>query len=202
MSQTEAKAVDDLIAEARQEERCAQITAQAIEKVKQQTLKLRQQENNEYLMENSIDLGSDQRLSVQISPVKSRRASQSKHGESSVKKAVIELSRVRRGSGDYQITNSWDTEIFAPLNYMEKMVLKNQQQQEKERLKKIAELRHTFDQKKRQIMMAEEHEIMTTELMRKQTYQNLVKKNMHDFTRRAKNQILIDRAEKLKKIKE
>jgi hypothetical protein len=44
-----------------------------------------------------------------------------------VKKTEIELSRVRRESGDYQITNSWDTEVFAPLNYMEKKVLKNQQ---------------------------------------------------------------------------
>ena len=36
-------------------------------------------------------------------------------------------------------------------------------------------------------MMAEEHEMMKTEMMRKKTYHNLVKKNMHDFTRRVKD---------------
>jgi hypothetical protein len=51
-------------------------------------------------------------------------------------------------------------------------------------------------------MMAVEHEQMNTEFKRKQTYHNLVKKNMHDFTRRAKNQILLERSEKMQRLKE
>lgn len=81
-------------------------------------------------------------------------------------------------------------------------MLKSLQLSEKERLRKIAEARHTYDSAKRQQMMAVEHEQMNIEFKRKQTYHNLVKKNMHDFTRRAKNQILLERSEKMQRLKE
>ena len=51
-------------------------------------------------------------------------------------------------------------------------------------------------------MMSEEHEEMRNEMMKQKTYQKLVKKNMHDFTRRAKEQILKERLEKLEQSKE
>jgi hypothetical protein len=53
--------------------------------------------------------------------------SNSKRGESSTKKDSIELSRIKKEFGDYHITNSWDSEVFAPLSFMEKKILKNLQ---------------------------------------------------------------------------
>ena len=44
--------------------------------------------------------------------------------------------------------------------------------------------------------------MMKTDMMRKKAFHNLVKQNMHDFTRRAKDQIIKDRQEKFAKIKE
>ena len=74
-----------------------------------------------------MDLG-DQHLSIKTSsPLKSRRMSNSKRRESSTKKDSIELSRIKKEFGDYHITNSWDSEVFAPLSFMEKKILKNLQ---------------------------------------------------------------------------
>jgi hypothetical protein len=60
----------------------------------------------------------------------------------------------------------------------------------------VAEARHATDPNKRRIMMSQEDDMMTHELMRKKTYHNLVKKNMHDFTRRIKETILKERLDK------
>ena len=134
-------------------------------------------------MNSSLDVSTDK----QNTPKHPLKSSTLKKTGTSVKKDSIELTRVKRESGEYHITNSWDQEALGPLNYMERKLLKSLQQREKERLRKVAEARHTYDSSKRQQMMAEEHEQMNTEFKRKQTYHNLVKKNMHDFTRRAKN---------------
>ena len=51
---------------------------------------------------------------------------------------------------------------MAPLTFDEKKVLKKLQNEEKDRLKKLAESRHIYNDNKRNIMMSEEHEVMKT----------------------------------------
>jgi hypothetical protein len=68
----------------------------------------------------------------------------------------MELSMIKRETRDFHIAQSWHTDPLGPLNYEEKEKLRNLRMQEKERLRKVAEARHTYDPTRRQPMMTEE----------------------------------------------
>lgn len=53
------------------------------------------------------------------------KESSNKKAITSVKKESIELQRVKRESGEYHITNSWDQEALGPLSYLERKLLKS-----------------------------------------------------------------------------
>ena len=114
----------------------------------------------------------------------------------------VELQKIRKEHRDYFITPSWDFDPFGPLSTEEKSHLRGLQNQEKDRLRRVADARHTMDPRKRQTMMAPEDEIVTHELMKKKTFHNLVKKNMHDFTRRIRESLLKERLEKFQRMKD
>jgi hypothetical protein len=74
-------------------------------------------------MDSSLEASADKRLSYQASPM--HKESSNKKAITSVKKESIELQRVKRESGEYHITNSWDQEALGPLSYLERKLLKS-----------------------------------------------------------------------------
>ena len=111
--------------------------------MKEQAAKRRQAESVEDSMfEYSLNI-SDITL-----PEAKKKKTRSKD-KSAVKHDALELHKIKKESKDYHITNSWHNDALGPLNFEEKARLRSLQHQEKERLKKVAESRHTYDASRR-----------------------------------------------------
>lgn len=101
------------------------------------------------------------------------------------------------GQGQYTITDTWTDHLkHVALEYDEQQVLRKAVAAEKARYKAQAE-REYGPEKHQSIMMGRSPQAMRSEVMQNVEYQRLVLKNMHEFKRAKREQILNSRKQKL-----